>query len=137
MFRRHTTKKTVERKQLQDIVEQVGEQFDDPLEPDRVVDMALRDSQTIREVLKRGNRKIFSVDGDSDKIIRLLARAGYCHKNGDPIPNFKHMHFPQSDTNMIIRKILLSVCDFYRVNICAHSYKLLQATCSSRLSSNL
>lgn len=109
--------KRKERKQLINTIETIGKEFNDPFDPERVADFALKDSQSIREVMRSGNRQIFTVDGDSDKIIRLLARAGYCYKNGEPIPNFKHMHFPQSDTNGIIRKILLSVCDFYRVII--------------------
>ena len=62
-----------------------------------------------------GPREIISVDGETDKIVRLLARAGYCHKNGDPQPNFKHLHFSQSETNQVVRRMLLSVCDLYRV----------------------
>lgn len=60
-------------------------------------------------------KEILSIDGEVDKMVRLLARAGYCHKNGDPQPNFKHLHFPQSETNMIVRRMLLSICDFYRI----------------------
>eukprot|EP00210_Caulerpa_lentillifera_P004285 g4088.t1 len=65
-------------------------------------------------VLSDGPKEILSIDGETDKIVRLLARAGYCHKNGDPQPNFKHLHFAQSETNQIVRRMLLSTCDFYR-----------------------
>ncbi|GMH39497.1 hypothetical protein BSKO_07395 [Bryopsis sp. KO-2023] len=105
----------VDVKDLDKLVEILGTKFGDPMEAKQVTAIAMKDSHTIKAVQRQSSRFIFGVDGDSDKIIRLLARAGYCHKNGDPIPNFKHMHFPQSDTNLIIRKILLSICDFYQV----------------------
>ena len=62
-----------------------------------------------------GQQEILAIEGETEKMIRLLARAGYCLKNGEPQPNTKHMHFPQSDTNTILRRMLLSICDFYRV----------------------
>lgn len=68
-----------------------------------------------RKTISDGPREILSVDGETDKIVRLLARAGYSHKNGDPQPNFKHLHFAQSETNQVIRRMLLSICDMYRV----------------------
>lgn len=115
VFHRPKPDRRKERRKLIKTIEEIGKEFDDPFDPERVADFAIKECHSVREVMRSSNRQIFTIDGDSDKIIRLLARAGYCHKNGDPIPNFKHMHFPQSDTNVIIRKILLSVCDFYKV----------------------
>ena len=68
-----------------------------------------------KEPFVRGQQEVLAIEGETEKMIRLLARAGYCLKNGFPQPNMKHMHFPQSDTNTILRRMLLSICDFYRV----------------------
>eukprot|EP00803_Ostreobium_quekettii_P005811 evm.model.scf_1214EXC.4 EVM.evm.TU.scf_1214EXC.4 scf_1214EXC:36729-38599(-) len=66
------------------------------------------------DLIRASIRRVLSIDADIDKLVRLLARAGFCHKNGEPIPNFRYMHCTQSETNEAVRKMLFGLCDYLR-----------------------
>lgn len=66
---------------------------------------------------KYGNRtlnrrmKIPVLDVDLKRVVKHLASAGFCDKSGKPVPNFKHLQFPQSETNKKANYILQGLCN--------------------------
>ena len=50
--------------------------------------------------------KIPTLDVDMNKVIAILAHAGYCDKSGNPRPNFKFLQCPQSETNRNVNYVL-------------------------------
>jgi len=53
---------------------------------------------------------------DIKRVVSRLADAGYCKKDGTPIPNFKrHMEDPQSLTNLRMRALLLGIGNYYKL----------------------
>jgi hypothetical protein len=47
-----------------------------------------------------------TLDVDKNKVIAKLSAAGYCDKSGNPVPNFKLLQLPQSETNLKVNYIL-------------------------------
>lgn len=47
-----------------------------------------------------------TLDVDRTKIIKRLATAGYCDESGKPVPNFKLLQLPQSESNLKVNYIL-------------------------------
>lgn len=49
-------------------------------------------------LLKR-KMSIPTLDVDRDRVISRLSEAGYCDKAGEPVPNYKLLQLPQSESN--------------------------------------
>jgi hypothetical protein len=50
--------------------------------------------------------RILRLDVDMQRVIKRLAEAGFCDKSGAPVPAFKYLQYPQSETNKKINYIL-------------------------------
>lgn len=50
--------------------------------------------------------RIRMLDVDMQRVIEGLAAAGFCDKSGAPVPAFKYLQYPQSETNTKINYIL-------------------------------
>jgi len=51
------------------------------------------------------------MDVDLQRVVKRLAEAGFCDKSGKPVPNFKFLQFPQSETNQKANYILQGLCN--------------------------
>ena len=52
---------------------------------------------------------------DVDKVLRSLAHKGFC-KGSQPVPNFRYMHQPQSNTVTMANSMLRGLSQFYRLS---------------------
>jgi len=74
-----------------------------------------RSTLIIKQKVGRGskvvNRKkvIHTLDGDVKKMVRNLAKAGYCNPDGKPRPKFTYLPLPQSDINFKMNSIILGI----------------------------
>lgn len=74
-----------------------------------------RTTLIIKQKIGRGskivNRKkvIHTLDGDVKKMVRNLAKAGYCNLDGRPRPKFKYLPLPQSEINAKMNSIILGI----------------------------
>lgn len=50
--------------------------------------------------------KIPLLSVDMKRVVNRLALAGYCTKGGEPLPIFKFLQLPQSETNRKINYVL-------------------------------
>jgi hypothetical protein len=55
--------------------------------------------------------KIPTLDVDLNRVVGRLAEAGFCDKSGEPVPMFKYMQFPQSETNKRANYIIQGLCN--------------------------
>lgn len=56
--------------------------------------------------------KIPTLDVDLKRVVKRLAEAGFCDKSGKPVPIFKYMQFPQSETNKKANYIIQGLCNW-------------------------
>lgn len=69
----------------------------------------------IKQKVGRGtkvvNRKkvVPTLDGDLNKMVKNLANAGFCDKDGNPRPNYKYLPLPQSEINAKVNSIILGI----------------------------
>lgn len=56
-----------------------------------------------------------TLDVDRNKVIGKLSAAGYCDKSGRPVPNFKLLQLPQSETNLKINYILQGLANWWSI----------------------
>lgn len=74
-----------------------------------------RSTLIIKQKVGRGssivNRKkvIHTLDGDVKKMIKNLAKAGFCNNDGKPRPKFKYLPLPQSEINAKMNSIILGI----------------------------
>lgn len=47
-----------------------------------------------------------TLDVNMKKVITKLSEAGYCDKAGQPVPNFKLLQMPQSESNMKVNNLI-------------------------------
>lgn len=59
--------------------------------------------------------KIPTLDVDLGRVIERLAEAGFCDKSGKPVPMFKYMQFPQSETNKKVNYIIQGLCNWWSI----------------------
>jgi len=52
---------------------------------------------------------------DMNKVIKKLAEAKFCRKDGDPLPCFQYMHQTQSLTNARINSLLEGLVNYYHL----------------------
>lgn len=50
--------------------------------------------------------RIPTLDVNMGRVIRRLSEAGFCDKGGAPVPNFKYLQSPQSETNNKVNYII-------------------------------
>lgn len=63
------------------------------------------------------NRKmtIPTLDVNLEKVISRLAEAGFCDKGGNPIPAFRFLRLPQSETNNKINSMLRGLSEWWSI----------------------
>lgn len=59
--------------------------------------------------------KIPTLDVDLGRVIKRLAEAGFCDKSGKPVPMFKYMQLPQSETNKKVNYIMQGLCNWWSI----------------------
>lgn len=68
-----------------------------------------------------GNRRLTrrmsipTLDINKDRVIAKLSAAGYCDKSGRPLPNFKLLQLPQSETNLKVNYILQGLANWWSI----------------------
>lgn len=67
-----------------------------------------------RKVLRMTSGNIF-LKVDAEKVKRRLAEKGFCHKNGEPIPNFKYLPNTQFATIIQMNYILMGLANYYKL----------------------
>jgi group II intron reverse transcriptase/maturase len=78
-----------------------------------------RSTLIIKQKVGRGskivNRKkvIHTLDGDVKKMVKNLAKAGFCNQDGQPRPKFKYLPLPQSEINNKINSIILGISNWW------------------------
>ena len=56
-----------------------------------------------------------TLDVDMGRVMRRLNEAGYCDKGGVPVPNFKHLQLPQSETNNKVNYIIQGLSNWWSI----------------------
>jgi group II intron reverse transcriptase/maturase len=59
--------------------------------------------------------KIPILDVDMNRVIHRLSAAKFCDKGGNPIPSFKFLQFPQSETNNRINYVLRGLGEWWSI----------------------
>lgn len=69
----------------------------------------------IKGTYRSARRRILTLMVDMNKVIKKLAEAKFCRKDGDPLPCFQYMHQTQSLTNARINSLLEGLVNYYHL----------------------
>jgi len=56
-----------------------------------------------------------TLDVNMNRVIARLSQVGFCAGNGNPIPAFRFLRLPQSETNLKVNQILKGLCEWWAI----------------------
>lgn len=69
----------------------------------------------IKGTYRSARRRIITLMVDMNRVIRKLAEAKFCRKDGDPLPCFQYMHQTQAVTNARVNSLLEGLTNYYNL----------------------